>query len=82
VELPQSAREVLESAALGHLVTIGRDGAPQVSVVWVGLDGDDLVTAHLRSQQKWPITVLARAGRGWPPGAGPTGSTLRMMPRP
>jgi PPOX class probable F420-dependent enzyme len=52
VELPQSAREVLESAALGHLVTIGRDGAPQVSVVWVGVDGDDLVTAHLRTQQK------------------------------
>ena len=50
--LPESARAVLASDALGHLVTVGRDGAPQVSVVWVGLDGDDLVTAHLRWQQK------------------------------
>jgi PPOX class probable F420-dependent enzyme len=52
VQLPDSARTVLESPALGHLVTIGRDGGPQVSVVWVGLDGEDLVTAHLRWQQK------------------------------
>jgi PPOX class probable F420-dependent enzyme len=47
-----AAREVLESDALAHLVTINRDGSPQVSVVWAGLDGDELVTAHLRPQQK------------------------------
>lgn len=50
--LPDSARAVLESDALAHLVTLNRDGSPQVSVVWVGLDGDDLVTGHLREQQK------------------------------
>ncbi|HSK15461.1 MAG TPA: PPOX class F420-dependent oxidoreductase [Gaiellaceae bacterium] len=50
--LPQSARAVLESAALGHLVTLNRDSSPQVSIVWVGLDGDDIVSAHLREQQK------------------------------
>ena len=52
MKFPESARAVLESDALAHLVTVGRDGAPQVSVVWVGLDGDDLVTAHLPWQQK------------------------------
>ena len=50
--LPESARAVLESAALGHLVTVNQDGSPQVSIVWVGLDGDDIVSAHLREQQK------------------------------
>jgi PPOX class probable F420-dependent enzyme len=37
---------------LAHLVTIARDGSPQVSCIWVGLDGDDIVSAHLRDQQK------------------------------
>lgn len=50
--LPDSARAVLESDALAHLVTVNRDGSPQVSVVWVGLDGDDVVSGHLREQQK------------------------------
>ena len=50
--LPESARAVLQSDALGHLVTVNQDGSPQVSIVWVGLDGDDIVSAHLREQQK------------------------------
>jgi PPOX class probable F420-dependent enzyme len=50
--LPDSARAVLESDALAHLVTVNRDGSPQVSVVWVGLDGDDIVSGHLFEQQK------------------------------
>jgi PPOX class probable F420-dependent enzyme len=50
--LPDSARAVLRSDALAHLVTLNRDGSPQVSIVWVGLDGDDIVSGHLRDQQK------------------------------
>lgn len=50
--LSESARAVLESDALAHLVTLNRDGSPQVSIVWVGLDGDEIVSAHLRDQQK------------------------------
>jgi PPOX class probable F420-dependent enzyme len=45
--LPDSAKEVIRGGALGHLVTIGRDGRPQVTCVWVAVDGDDLLTAHL-----------------------------------
>jgi PPOX class probable F420-dependent enzyme len=52
VRLPDSARAIVESGRLAHLVTLGRDGAPQVSCVWVGLDGDEIVSAHLRDQQK------------------------------
>ena len=50
--LPASARAVLESSALAHLVTLNGDGSPQVTIVWVGLDGDDVVSGHLRDQQK------------------------------
>ena len=50
--LPESARELIESGALAHLATIGRDGAPQVTCIWIGLDGDQIVSAHLFPQQK------------------------------
>jgi len=50
--LGAAARAVVESGALGHLVTINEDGSPQVAVVWVGLDGDELVSAHLDAGQK------------------------------
>lgn len=50
--LNEAARALIESGALGHLVTIEPDGAPQVSAVWVGLAGDELVTAHLMATQR------------------------------
>ena len=50
--LPDSARAVLESAALAHLVTLNPDGSPQVSLVWVGLDGDEIVAGHLPEHRK------------------------------
>jgi PPOX class probable F420-dependent enzyme len=45
--IPDSAREVISTGKLGHMVTLNRDGSPQVTCVWVGLEGDELVTAHL-----------------------------------
>jgi PPOX class probable F420-dependent enzyme len=50
--LPDSARAVLESDGLAHLVTLNADGSPQVTIVWVGLDGDNIVSAHLGERQK------------------------------
>jgi PPOX class probable F420-dependent enzyme len=50
--IPEAARGLLESDALGHLVTIDADGRPQVSCVWVGLDGDDVVFASLGERRK------------------------------
>ena len=47
-----AARAVVKSGALGHLVTVNEDGSPQVTVVWVGLDGDELVCGHLSGRQK------------------------------
>lgn len=50
--LPDDARELLESDALAHLVTVNADGSPQVTCIWVGLDGDQIVSGHLFEQQK------------------------------
>jgi PPOX class probable F420-dependent enzyme len=50
--LPGSARALLESPALAHLVTLNPDGSPQVSIVWVGLDGDEIVAGHLPEHRK------------------------------
>jgi PPOX class probable F420-dependent enzyme len=52
MELPPAARELLDSDALAHLVTINPDGSPQVTCVWIGVEGDELVTGHLVEQQK------------------------------
>jgi PPOX class probable F420-dependent enzyme len=76
VVLPAAARDLLESDALGHLVTINRDGSAQVSCVWVGLEGDEIVSGHLpTSQQKLrnvardPRVVLSVEGTAiHPPG--------------
>lgn len=50
--LPHSAREVLESEALAHLVTLNTDGSPHISCVWVGLDGDEIVCGHVPHLRK------------------------------
>ncbi|HEY7003512.1 MAG TPA: PPOX class F420-dependent oxidoreductase [Gaiellaceae bacterium] len=50
--IPPEARAVLESDGLAHLVTINPDGSPQVTCVWVGLDGEEIVAGHLLPQQK------------------------------
>jgi PPOX class probable F420-dependent enzyme len=51
-EIPESARQVLESGRLAHLVTIDPDGAPQVSCVWVGIEEGEIVCASLGPRRK------------------------------
>jgi PPOX class probable F420-dependent enzyme len=50
--LPPELRALIESGPMVHLSTINPDGSPQVSVVWVGLDGELPVTAHMHRQAK------------------------------
>ena len=50
--LNDAVRQALAGGHLAHLVTLNSDGSPQVSVVWVGLDGDEIVCAHLGSRKK------------------------------
>jgi PPOX class probable F420-dependent enzyme len=52
IPLPEAARELLESDALAHVVTIDEDGAPQVTLAWVGIEGDEIVMATMPEQRK------------------------------
>ena len=45
--LSPELRALIEAGPLAHLATINADGTPQVSVIWIGLDGDDVVSGHL-----------------------------------
>jgi PPOX class probable F420-dependent enzyme len=51
-DLHPQARELLESGALAHLVTLNPDGSPQASCVWVGLEDDEIVSGHMDDRQK------------------------------
>jgi len=37
--IPESFRDIFAKKAFAHLATVGRDGAPQVTPVWVDYDG-------------------------------------------
>ncbi len=52
MRLPDEARPLLESDAVAHVVTIDDDGRPQVTLAWVGLDGDEIVLATMPDQRK------------------------------
>jgi PPOX class probable F420-dependent enzyme len=45
--LPESAKELIRSGAIGHMVTLDGSGGPHVTCVWVAVDGDELLTGHL-----------------------------------
>jgi PPOX class probable F420-dependent enzyme len=63
--LSPELRELIESGPMAHLSTINPDGSPQVTVIWIGLDGDDLVSGHmsrhvkLRNIERDPRVVLS-----------------------
>jgi Pyridoxamine 5'-phosphate oxidase len=50
--LNDTVRQALTAGHLAHLVTLNSDGSPQISLVRVGLDGDEIVCAHLGSRKK------------------------------
>src|SRR2546421_6065197 len=45
--ISDAVRQVLEEPHLAHLVTLNEDGTPQVTLVWVGLEDDEIVAGHL-----------------------------------
>ena len=52
MKIPKEVRELIESGHPAHLVTLIPDGTPQVTLVWVGLDGDDIVAGHLPKNRR------------------------------
>ncbi len=52
IRLDETTRAAVDSGRLVHLVTINSDGTPQVSCVYVGWDGDEIVAGHLADYLK------------------------------
>jgi PPOX class probable F420-dependent enzyme len=50
--IPPGVRAAIESGRLAHVVTMNPDGSPQVSCVWAGVDGDEIVIASLPRNRK------------------------------
>ena len=61
MELHPDLAAAIDAGVHGHPVTIGRNGRSQVSVIWLGRDGDELFVAHLGAGQK--IRNIERDGR-------------------
>jgi PPOX class probable F420-dependent enzyme len=52
VPLPERVRALIETGPLAHLVTLNRDGSPQVTIVWIGVEDDEIVSGHLYEHRK------------------------------
>jgi PPOX class probable F420-dependent enzyme len=52
MNIPQSIRDLIATAPLSHLITLNSKGAPQVTVIWVGIEYDEFVVSHLALHQK------------------------------
>jgi PPOX class probable F420-dependent enzyme len=52
--LNDAARAAVTGGHIAHLATIGPDGSPQLSAVWVGLDddGETILSGHMAERQK------------------------------
>ena len=50
--IPQEVRGLMETGCPAHFVTLNPDGSPHVTLIWVGLDGDEIVAAHLLENRK------------------------------
>ncbi|MDT4937466.1 MAG: hypothetical protein QOG80_1137 [Pseudonocardiales bacterium] len=50
--LNAATRAALTSGKIAHLATLDPDGSSQLSAVWIGLDGDEIVSGHMGDRQK------------------------------
>ena len=61
--IPNAVREFLATGPLAHVVTLGPDGTPHVSLAWAGFEGDELVFATFFDADQHKIRNLRRNGR-------------------
>jgi PPOX class probable F420-dependent enzyme len=56
--IPDEAKHLFEGKDFAHVATINPDGSPQVSAVWIGLDGD-LITFNTAEGRVKPKNLRA-----------------------
>jgi len=43
IKLPEAVKKILEDKTHGHVITFNPKGTPQVTLVWLDVDGDEVV---------------------------------------
>ena len=61
--IPTSVREFLATGPLAHVVTLGPEGTPHVSLAWAGCDGDDVIFATFFNTDQHKIRNIRRNER-------------------
>ena len=52
MKIPESVREMIAKGPFAHLTTLNSKGGPQVTVVWIGIENEEIVMGHLVMHQK------------------------------
>ena len=52
VTLPQSVKKLLTDKAYGHVITSNGEGKPQVTMVWMDVDGDEVLFNTAEGRRK------------------------------
>src|SRR5215510_5789460 len=52
IKLPEMAKKVLQDKAYGHVMTFGANGRPQVTMVWMDADGDEVLFNTAEGRKK------------------------------
>ena len=52
MELPDTVKAALDENVFVHMATLMPDGSPQVSVIWIGRDGDTLLFSTAEGRVK------------------------------
>ncbi len=51
-QIPASHRDILEKRSFAHVATVDQDGTPQVTPVWVDVDGDYILINSQKGRKK------------------------------
>ena len=52
MEIPGLVREAIEASPIAHVVTLNPSGTAQITMAWIGLEGDEVVIGTMFEQQK------------------------------
>jgi PPOX class probable F420-dependent enzyme len=52
IKIPQSLRKILEDKAYGHVVTFNADGKPELTMVWMDVEADELLFNTAEGRRK------------------------------
>jgi PPOX class probable F420-dependent enzyme len=52
ITLPQSVKKILQDKAYGHVVTFNKDATPQATMVWVDVEGDEVLFNTAEGRRK------------------------------